>query len=285
MTNKIDLKSKKNSIKYIYKITKSMEMVSLSKYKFFINKIESSKKYINLIYKLINNIDYIDNDYFLYKDNLCKKNILYIVISTNQGLCSNININLYKEIILDIKKNFFFKNKIYFLLLGKKSSILIKKLKKINIKFKIFKKNIFFYNISNYRTNNIAFEIINFYKKKNSIVFIANNKFKNKKYITNIKQLLPILFKKKNNKVNYLYESNKNKLHNNLLFMYIKSKIYDCILNNIVSEYFSRILVMKNASLNSKNLFKKLDLMYNKIRQFNITKEITELISNLNILK
>ncbi len=282
MINKKNLRNKKNSIKYIYKITKSMEMISLSKYKFLNDKIENSNKYINLIYDLINNIYCIDNN--LVEEKIYKENILYIVISTNQGLCSNININLYKKIILDIKKKIFFKKKIYFLLLGKKKVLLIKKLKKINIKFKIFKKNIFLYNVSNYKINNITNEIINFYKKNNNTrIFVANNKFKNKKYKAEIKQLLPILFKKKSSKINYLYESNKNKFYNNLLFTYISSKISNCLLNNMVSEYFSRILVMKNASLNSENLFKKLDLMYNKIRQFNITKEITELISNFNI--
>ncbi len=282
MINKKNLKNKKNSIKYIYKITKSMEMISLSKYKFFNNKIKNSNKYVNLIYKLINNIHFIDNN--LISKKICTKRILYIVISTNQGLCSNVNINLYKKIILDIKKKIFLKNKIYFFLLGKKNFLLIKKLKKINIKFKIFKKNIFLYDISNCKINGITNQIINFYKKNdNTTIFIVNNKFKNKKYKVKIKQLLPILFKKKDIKVNYLYESNKNKFYNNLLFTYINSKISNCLLNNIVSEYFSRILVMKNASLNSENLFKKLDLMYNKIRQFNITKEITELISNFNI--
>ncbi len=279
MINKKDLKNKKKSIKYIHKITKSMEMISISKCKFFSDKILNNDKYLDLIYKLVNNIENINHIYIKKEKNI--KYILYIVISTNQGLCSNINTNLYKEIILNIKKNFFFKKKIYFFLLGKKNFLLVKKLKQLNIKFKIWKKNIFLYDISNYNTNNLTKKIIKFYKKKNNIlIFIANNNFIKNKYVAKIKRLLPISLKKKKEKINYLYENNKNKFINNLLFTYINSKISNCLLNNIVSEYFSRVLVMKNASLNSENLFKKLDLMYNKIRQFNITKEITELISS-----
>ncbi len=279
MINKKDLKNKKNSIKYIYKITKSMEIISILKCKFFSNKIINNNKYLNLIYKLINNISYLNHNLINKRKHI--KNILYIVISTNQGLCSNINLNLYKEIILNIKKNFFFQKKIYFFLLGKKNFLLVKKLKQLGIKFKILWKKIFLYNISNYNTKNLTTKIINFYlKDNNTIIFIANNKFIQNKYIIKIKQLLPIILKKKEQKINYLYENNKNKFINNLLFTYVNSKINNCLLNNIISEYFSRILVMRNASLNSENLFKKLDLMYNKIRQFNITKEITELISS-----
>ncbi len=283
MINKKDLKNKKNSIKYIYKITKSMEMISIFKYRFFSEKIIHSNIYINNILKLIQNINFDYHIFFNKYENI--KNILYIVISTNQGLCSNININLYKKIILDIKKKRNGK-KIYFLLLGNKSLLLLNILKKNNINYYLFENNIFFYDIKNYWKSNITNKIINFYKKNiDTIVFIANNIFAENKYFVNIDYLLPIKsYKKSINKVNYLYEDDKNIIYKNLLFTYINNRINNSILNNIISEYFTRILVMKNASLNSDNLFKKLDLVYNKIRQFNITKEITELVSNFNIV-
>ncbi len=282
MINKKNLRNKRNSIKYIYKVTKSMEMISISKYKYFSKKILLSNKYIYNILKLINNIDF-NNNIFLNKSKNIKK-ILYIVISTNQGLCSNINTNLYKKIILHIQKKKW-KKKVFFLLLGKKSFFLLNILKKSNINYSLFEKNIFLYNIKNYWKNNISNKIIDFYKKNpDSEIFIVNNMFKENKYLIKINTLLPInTYKKKVNKVNYLYESNQEIFFKNLLFTYINSKINNCLLNNIVSEYFSRILVMKSASLNSENLFKKLDLIYNKIRQFNITKEIVELVSNFEI--
>ncbi len=284
MINKKNIKNKKNSIKHIHKITKSMEMISISKYKVLNKKIINNNIYINNFFTLINSINY--NNCFLVKKNEYIKNILYIVVSTNQGLCGNINTNIYKEIILNITNNSFLNKHIYLFLWGKKNFLLINKLKKLNIKFKILKKKIFSYNILNYDKNNILSNIINFYKKKhNTIIFIVYNLFKQSKYITQINQLLPIINNRNTiNRVSYLYEDNKDILYNDLLFTYINSKINNCILNNIVCEYFSRILVMKNASLNTENLFKKLDLEYNKVRQFSITKEILELTSNINIL-
>ncbi len=285
MINKKDIKNKKNSIKYIYKITKSMEIISILKYKYLYKKIKNNNKYIKIISKLINNV-YFDNNIFIKENNNNFKNILYIVISTNQGLCGNLNTNLHNKIILDIKYNFFLKKKIYLFLWGKKNSLLLKNLKKLNIKFDLYKNKIYSYNILNYFKHNILNNIINFYiSYPDSVIFIASNIFKKNKYIIDINQLLPIIkYNNTINIVNYIYEDNKNILHNDLLLTYIKSKINSYILNNIICEYFTRILVMKSASLNSENLFKKLDLTYNKVRQFNITKEIVELISNFNIL-
>ncbi len=284
LINKKNLKNKKNSIKHIHKITKSMEMISISKYKILNKKIINSNRYINNFLKFISHINF--NNHFLVKTNSYIKNILYIVISTNQGLCGNINNNIYKKIILDIKNNYFSNKNIYLFLWGKKNFFLINKLKSLNIKFKMFKKKIFSYNIWNYNKNNILNKIINFYKKKhNTIVFIVFNLFKQNRYVIQIDQLLPVInYKNKTDKIIYLYEDNKNILYDDLLSTYINSKINNSILSNIICEYFSRILVMKNASLNTENLFKKLDLEYNKIRQFSITKEIIELTSNINIL-
>ena len=42
---------------------------------------------------------------------------------------------------------------------------------------------------------------------------------------------------------------------------------------------------MKNAGDNAQKLFFELNLVYNKVRQDSITKELTEIISGVEILK
>ncbi len=282
MINKKNLKIKINSIKYVYKITKSMEMISISKYRYLYKKFIVNNYYLNYIYNILNNV-FINNKRFFFIQN--KKNIdniFYLVVSTDQGLCGNLNTNLFNELVKNIKKNFFFKKNIYLILLGKKSYLLIDILKKKKIKF-ILLKYYYINKILNNLNNKITKKIIFFYKKNvNTKIFIVSNILNNKKIIWNIDQLLPIKLNKNINRVNYLYENSKNIIIDEILFNYINNKIFNFILNNMVSEYSSRILVMKNASINSENLFKKLDLTYNKLRQFIITREIIELVSSLN---
>ncbi len=277
MINKNYLKKKKNIVNYIYKITKCMEMISIFKYKLLYKKFINYMYYRNFFIKLLNNLDFKNNIFFLNKD-FYIKNILYLVISTEKGLCGNLNLNLYKNIILHIKKKKYTNKKIYFFLLGRKNNNLINLLNLNKINFIILKENISdnkFKNIYKYITN----KIIHFYSKNiNTIIYISSNNLNNNILINRI---LPINNINKFNKINYIYESNKHILFNKVIFEYINSNIIYYILNNIVVEYYSRISVMKNASLNSNNLYKKINLIYNKLRQFNITKEIIELISTL----
>ncbi len=283
MINKNNLKIRKNSINNVYKITKSMEMISIYKYKSIYKKLYHNMIYNNILNKIVNklNIYSLLNENYIFFNKLNNiDNVLYLIISSDQGLCGSLNLNLYKKIIYHIKENNFFLKKIYFFLIGKKSSFFLNMLKKNNILYKIlYKKKL--YKILNNINENITDKIINFFKINNSIVFIVNNVLLSNNNKINIDKLLPINILNKSNKFNYLYEKNKKILFNKLIYENINSKINNCILNNMVSEYFNRIKITKNASINSENLFNKLNLIYNKLRQFYITKEIIELISNI----
>ncbi len=279
MINKNDLINKKNNINYLYKITKSMEVISISKYKLLYKKLKYCKLYNNCLFKILNNINLSNNNFFLnYNINNFDK-ILYFVISTDKSLCGNLNINLYKEIIFHIKKKYINK-KIIFFLLGKKSNLLINILKNNNIKYKILKQylnlNIVLNNIKKFITD----IILKFYKFNKVKIFIFSNIYKDKKIKVNIFQILPLNFKNNYNNTVYYYENNKFYFFKKIILEYINSKIFFYILNNLISEYFSRILIMKNSSWNLKKIFKKINLFYNKIRQFNITKEIISFSSN-----
>ena len=70
-----------------------------------------------------------------------------------------------------------------------------------------------------------------------------------------------------------------NEAGNNLYKKYILHQIFYCLTSSKISEESSRMLTMNNASQNCSELIDKLTLKMNKIRQFNITKELIEIIS------
>ncbi len=277
MINKNYLKNKNKVINYVYKITKCMETISIFKYKLLYKKFIKNSIYRNFFINSLNNLNILNNIY-IKNNNFIINKILYLVISTDQGLCGNLNLNLYKNLIYHIKKNNFLNKKIYFFLLGKKSINLINILKLNKINFFILKK----YNICDILLNinkYVTKSIINFYNlnKYNNIFIFTNIYKKNKNYY----RLLPIINNNKFNYINYIYESNKNKLFNKIVFEYINSNIIFFIINNMLVEYSNRIFIMKNSSFNLNNLSKEINIIYNKFRQFNINKEIMELISIL----
>jgi F-type H+-transporting ATPase subunit gamma len=62
------------------------------------------------------------------------------------------------------------------------------------------------------------------------------------------------------------------------LTRYIESLIYHGVTENMASEQSARMVAMKSASDNAKNVIGELKLIYNKARQAAITKEISEIV-------
>ena len=77
--------------------------------------------------------------------------------------------------------------------------------------------------------------------------------------------------------VEYLFEPGADGVLGALLPHYLNFQVYQFLLEAKASEHSSRMVAMKNATDNAKQLIKDLTLEYNKLRQANITKELLEI--------
>ncbi len=75
----------------------------------------------------------------------------------------------------------------------------------------------------------------------------------------------------------YLFEPSPEEALTKLLPLLLEIKIYHIILEANASEHSARMVAMKNASDNASELIDSLTLLYNKARQAQITKELTEI--------
>jgi F-type H+-transporting ATPase subunit gamma len=75
----------------------------------------------------------------------------------------------------------------------------------------------------------------------------------------------------------YLFEPGAEQLFGALLPHYLSFQVYHLLLEAKASEHSARMVAMKNATDNAKQLIKDLTLEYNKLRQANITKELLEI--------
>jgi F-type H+-transporting ATPase subunit gamma len=62
-----------------------------------------------------------------------------------------------------------------------------------------------------------------------------------------------------------------------LLPHYLHFQVYQCYLESKASEHSARMVAMKNATDNAKQMIKDLSLEYNKVRQAGITRELLEI--------
>ena len=77
----------------------------------------------------------------------------------------------------------------------------------------------------------------------------------------------------------YIYEPSPEEVLAALLPRFVEMQVYQAVLELIASEFSARMVAMRNASDNAKELLNDLRLGYNKARQATITREIIEVAS------
>ena len=82
----------------------------------------------------------------------------------------------------------------------------------------------------------------------------------------------------------YIFEPDRVTTLGALIELYVKQSVFITLLKSIAAEYSARMIAMKLATDNGKDLIKELTLERNKIRQAMITKEISEIIGGVAAL-
>jgi len=85
--------------------------------------------------------------------------------------------------------------------------------------------------------------------------------------------------------IEYKFEPSTSEIINTLVPRIIAMHVHHVILEANASEHSSRMVAMKNASDNAKDLIADLSLVYNKVRQAGITREIIEITAGKQALE
>jgi len=281
MSSPKEIRTQIASIKKIQKITSAMQNVAASKMRRAQQHMATSMPYATKICEVVAHIASSDNEYehpYLQEHKQIKK-VGYIVVSTDRGLCGGLNLNLFK-LVLEHAHNFQEQGiDIEWCLFGKKAEIF----------FQSLMTNIVAH-ISNLGEKPQVSDLLGGLKvmldayKAGELdrLFVVHNEFINtliqKPMIT---QLLPLLKFQKSKSYNssYIYEPASRLLLDTLMMRYIETQVYQAVVDNIACEQVARMMAMKNATNSSKEIIENLHLMYNKVRQAAITREIAEIVS------
>ncbi|MFC1869983.1 ATP synthase F1 subunit gamma [Chloroflexota bacterium] len=77
--------------------------------------------------------------------------------------------------------------------------------------------------------------------------------------------------------VDYIYEPGSAAVLGQLLPRFVEMQVYQAIVESIASEQSARMVAMRNATDNARDLIQDLTLTYNKARQESITKELLDI--------
>jgi F-type H+-transporting ATPase subunit gamma len=77
----------------------------------------------------------------------------------------------------------------------------------------------------------------------------------------------------------YIYEPDAQTVIDELLVRYVEALVFQAVAEDMASEHAARMVAMKAATDNAGNVIGELKLVYNKTRQAAITKELSEIVS------
>ena len=77
--------------------------------------------------------------------------------------------------------------------------------------------------------------------------------------------------------MDYIFEPHATAVLSGLLPRFVEMQVYHAILEAIASEQSARMVAMRNATDNASELIQDLTLVYNKVRQESITKELLDI--------
>jgi F-type H+-transporting ATPase subunit gamma len=270
------------SIKGTQKITRAMEMVAASKMRRAKDRMQASRPYAE---KMINVIEHLAHARPEYRHPFMdtkreEKRVGYAVVSSDRGLCGGLNSNLFRLLVSEIKEKQGQGIEVDFCTIGSKALGF----------FKRFGGNVIAQatqmgdapHIQNL-VGTVKVMLDAYGQGRIDRIYVAYNRFVNTMTQQPIvEQLVPIHAEPEKDLTHhwdYIYEPGSREVLENVLGRYVESLMYQSVVENGACEQSARMVAMKAASDNAKDLIGELELIYNKARQASITQELTEIVS------
>lgn len=278
MANTREIRRRIKSVKNTAQITKAMQMVAASKMRKAQQAALAGREYATLLNRVLVSLrERVEESSHAFLTIRQVKNELVIVIATDKGLCGALNTNLLRE------TNQFDQTHTSYVASGRKAVQYFARAKR-NLLADFPLKDIPEFG----ETKQIAkFAAERFLSGEVDKVSIAYTRFVNTlTQVPTVRVLLPISptdlpdnEKEKGpvNKFGYIFEPDETSVLDAILPEYLNFQIYQMAIESRASEHSARMVAMKSATDNAKQIVKDLTLEYNQVRQAAITTELLEI--------
>lgn len=269
----IGIRRRIKSVTNIRKITKAMGLVATAKLRKARVNLEINKKYYNKYELVLKDIINSMEDKNIYIDGNDSDNKLYVIFTSDSGLCGSFNVNIINNVIDEIKKD---GEKSLAIVIGQKGRMYLKKLG-----VKTLAEYIEIPDVPTAKeARTIAQSIIELYStKKIGEVFLVYSEFYSPvKQQVLINKILPFTKENKNDNRYIEFDPSITQVMDEVLENYLKATVLNCFYNSKASENGSRMTAMNGATDNANDLLDNLNVQFNRLRQSAITQEISEIV-------
>jgi F-type H+-transporting ATPase subunit gamma len=274
MPSTLDLRRRIKSVKNTAQITKAMQMVAAAKMRKAQAAALAGRPYQEMLARVLAAIKgrVEPTSHPLLAVRPVKKELM-LIFSTDKGLCGPLNTSLFREITDDDRE------KTEFVVMGRKAVQFIARTRRNLTADFALKDSVRFADIR---------PIARFASEKFISGEVDQVRVLYPKFVNTLNQqpvlrnLLPVPAEELDlegeaNRGEYLFEPDVHGVLDAILPHYIAFQLFQMALNARASEHSARMVAMKNATDNAKELIKDLTLEYNKVRQENITTELLEI--------
>ena len=280
-----EIRAKVASIKSTQKITRAMQMVAASKMRRAQERMQLGRPYADSMRRVVSHLVKASPDYkHPYLVPRAVNRVGYIVVSSDRGLAGGLNINLFKKLMQHVKQQKSQSVETRFAVIGQKGVSF----------FKTFGGTVIA--AETHYGDNPSFEQLSvpvqvmldaYNRGEIDEIYMVYNEFVNAMTQNpSVQRLVPIAAESlvdekmanREHSWDYIYEPTTKELLDGLMGRYVESIVYQGVVENIASEQSARMVAMKAATDNAGNLINELQLVYNKLRQAAITREISEIV-------
>ncbi|MBQ6333769.1 MAG: ATP synthase F1 subunit gamma [Erysipelotrichaceae bacterium] len=269
------IKKRLQSVNSTQKLTNATELVATVKLQKYNIKTQLNEEYAKNLRRFIMHAlkgtppEKEDNPYLVEHE---IHNPLYIIITSNSGLCGSYNLEVLKFVEENVSKDvpIFAIGTIGYNWLMKNDYLVVKRYDELE-------------DLQPSILNTLIDNILTLFSKfeMNEINVVYTKYVNTLTYTPTLMKLLPLHFEEDMDDEEILLEPSRNEVLNELIPMYVSSQIYVAFLEAKTSENAARRNAMNLANKNAEKLIGELRLNYNKARQAAITQEMNEIVASV----
>jgi F-type H+-transporting ATPase subunit gamma len=286
-----EIRGKIKNFESTKKITKAMEMISVSKMRKAQERMRAARPYAEKVRNIAANLGQANPEYVhaFMKANDAKVAGL-IVVTTDKGLCGGLNTNVLRSLTNKLRELQSAGLSAQTVAIGNKG---LGFLNRIGAKVVAHVTQLGDKPHLERLIGPVKVLLDAYAKGEISAVYLSYTRFINTmKQEVVLEQLLPLSAARMQAETqasesaagakhgwDYIYEPDAQTVIDDLLVRYVEALVYQSVAENMASEHAARMVAMKAATDNAGNVIGELKLVYNKTRQAAITKELSEIVS------
>ena len=293
MASPREMKLRIRSVKNISQVTRALEAVSAAKVRKAIQALTVTRAYAAKALQILHHVTGQPGHSKLHPlltEHPNPQNALVIVMTSDRGLAGAYNTNIIRYVLNRFDKS---RLPVKYITVGRKGRDLLLRMRKpVLADFSNLPAAPKFGTLS--AIGRLAVD--EFEKGEADEVYLVYTDFVSMaRQVATVKKLLPLALdpielvenfgeSHKGAAGAYEYEPDQHGILDEMIPRFTALQVYQAVLESQASEHAARMIAMRNATDNAKELTAALQLAYNKVRQQNITNDILDIVGGANAL-